>query len=257
MAERLRRPITIQPPGFSGSFLKWLGFALVCCGSLGAMIRWAVLKMDTLSGQALADALSPEGGMMLPASVSVIGGLAATLAIPIYAKLLAVGLRHTSDRKKYLLRLGVLALVSEIPYDLCTTGRLFDFTEQNPVWALLMAALALTVISEWEMNGRKAGVGLTAAMLLVALLWAMLLRTRGAVAALLILLSALFFLTRGEGWLPTVGGVVLSFLQPPAPFAMIFVFWYDGTPTALNKKLFYILYPAQLLAFGLLGLILR
>jgi len=247
--------MTFQPPGFSGNALKWLGFVLLCCGSLGAVLRREVLHMG--SGQAdLSQALSPEGGMMVPATVAVIGALLATLAIPIYAKLLAVGIQYTQDRKKYLLRLGVLALLSEIPYDLCMAGKALDFSEQNPLWALFLAAIALTVISEWKMNGREAGWGVKGAMLLAALLWAMLLRTRGAVAVMLILLSALFFLTKGRGLLPVVGGVALSFLQPPAPIAMIFVYWYDGSPTTFDRRLFYLLYPAQFLAFWLLGLLL-
>lgn len=40
------------------------------------------------------------------------------MAFPLYAFLIAEGCRHTRSRERYLLRLGLLALVSEIPFDL-------------------------------------------------------------------------------------------------------------------------------------------
>ena len=43
------------------------------------------------------------------------------LAWPIFAYLLAEGFRHTKDPNRFLLRLGVLALISQIPYSIAIT----------------------------------------------------------------------------------------------------------------------------------------
>ena len=40
------------------------------------------------------------------------------LAFPLFAFLIAEGYKHTTNIRKYLLRLGLFAFISEIPYDL-------------------------------------------------------------------------------------------------------------------------------------------
>ena len=63
------------------------------------------------------------------------------LAFPIFAFLLVEGYRHTSDIRKYFIRLFLFALISEVPFDLVTTGRLFDMQKQNIFFTLAAAPL--------------------------------------------------------------------------------------------------------------------
>ena len=53
------------------------------------------------------------------------------IAFPIFAYLIAEGFVHTGDVKKYLLRLGIFAILSEIPYDLVISGNVLDLEQQN------------------------------------------------------------------------------------------------------------------------------
>lgn len=63
------------------------------------------------------------------------------LAFPIYAYALVQGHVHTSNRLKYGIRLFIIALVSQLPYELA-----FDTTRFNVVGTLLIAALVLNIL---------------------------------------------------------------------------------------------------------------
>ena len=65
------------------------------------------------------------------------------LAMPVFAFCVAEGLAHTRDRGRYLLRMGAVGLISEIPYDLMTKGKVPDLGHQNILLTFFAAILAL------------------------------------------------------------------------------------------------------------------
>ena len=74
--------------------------------------------------------------------------MASWFAIPIYAWLLVRGFRETHNRVAYGVQLLLLALICEVPYDLATSGKTFDFNSQNPVFGLFIAFVVLAAL-EW------------------------------------------------------------------------------------------------------------
>ena len=72
------------------------------------------------------------------------------LASPIFAFLLVEGFFHTRDLRRYVLRLLLLALLSEIPFDLAISGLLIDLGYQNVLWTFCIAAAAL-----WAMEALR------------------------------------------------------------------------------------------------------
>lgn len=53
------------------------------------------------------------------------------LSMPIYAFLLVQGYMHTRNFNRYALRMGIFALLSEVPYDLLFQGTWLEFQRQN------------------------------------------------------------------------------------------------------------------------------
>ena len=60
------------------------------------------------------------------------------LAFPIFAFLIVEGYSHTSNLKRYALRLLVFALISEIPFNLMIGSRIFFPFHQNVLWTFLI-----------------------------------------------------------------------------------------------------------------------
>ena len=69
------------------------------------------------------------------------------IAFPLYCFLLAQGFLHTKDVRAYGRRLLLFAILSEIPFDSLIFGRLSSPVEQNVLFSLLFALMALVSCS--------------------------------------------------------------------------------------------------------------
>lgn len=237
----------------SGRALQWIGSVLVCLSSFSAAIlQRGVLELDREGAmEAVSEAMKPGGTAMGWATGAVLCSLLSTLAIPIFAKLLCESWERAAAPGRYLAGLAVCAAVSEIPYDFAMNGELADWSVQDPVWGLLLAAVMLEITRRWTMQSAAGNIAFRTAVVCAALLWALLLRVQ--LGTVMVLLAALFRFGKGRPALTIAGGVLLTLVQFPAPVGMLFVYWFDGEEQMGGGKLPAALYPAQLLAFGLLA----
>ena len=65
------------------------------------------------------------------------------LAFPIFAFMIVEGYFHTRSVKKYMLRMLIFAVLSEIPFNLMAGGRIFYPIHQNVLWTFLIALVMI------------------------------------------------------------------------------------------------------------------
>lgn len=190
------------------------------------------------------------------------------LAMPIFSFFIAEGFSHTRDKKKYLCRLGIFALISEIPFDLAFEGRV-GLGHQNIMLSFFLAVVAL-MLYDWIQGGTKseenhASIGKTVlGVIAVAAIAALSLLLRADYTIFAVIAVFLFYvlrqkhplvrtgvgvaflaLTRTVGYYCTTG---LSFI----PLAM-----YNGKKGKGLKWLFYGFYPGHLLLLAAIKHIMR
>ncbi len=125
---------------------------------------------------------------------------AGRLAFPLFAFMTAEGFRKTGSVKRYARRLLVLALMSEIPFDLMYGGTVFYPFHQNVIWTFLIALLCMQAISAARRRGK---MPLTVLVCLLAaalgyLAGRLLMTDYGGEGVLTVLL---FYLFPGKTWL--------------------------------------------------------
>lgn len=183
------------------------------------------------------------------------------LAFPLYCFLLVQGYGHTRDLRAYARRLLLLALLSEVPFDLLIFGRPACFAEQNALFSLLLGLLALSLAD--ALRARPGPCLLAQAAVLLAAMasrvsygWlgpALCLcfhflrgsRLRqAACACVLLLVYTLSLLLSGveRGW------ALISLFALLAPPLLLLYNGRRGPRVPLLTALFYAAYPLHLLA---------
>ena len=190
------------------------------------------------------------------------------LAMPIFSFCIAEGFAHTRDRKKYLLRMGLFAQISEIPFDLAFEGRL-GFSHQNIMLTFFLSILALMLYD--RIRGGKDGaakqippgrtlLGVLAVAAFAVL--AFLLRADYTVFAVIAVF--LFYALRQKH--PLIrSGVGVAFLSLTRTigyycatgFSFIPLALYNGKKGKGLKWLFYVFYPGHLLLLAGIKALLR
>lgn len=73
-----------------------------------------------------------------------IGRMIGRIAFPIFCFQIVEGVRYTKNWKRYMARLALLALISEIPFDLALKNFQIDMSSQNVFFTLLFGMMIVT-----------------------------------------------------------------------------------------------------------------
>ncbi len=224
--------------GLTGSTLKLIAIVTMFIDHIGAFLIEPILfRANPYMTKPILWGLTLPQLRTLDTALRLIG----RLAFPLFTFLLVEGFLHTRSKKKYLIRLSLFALISEIPFDLARSHVMFDFTYQNVFFTL---ALGLAVLWAMQHYTEKA--------------WKWLIPIAGMLIAT--------FLKTDYSWygiglivihefardLKIRGQVILALwlsAQYTAVFALLPIHFYNGQRGWSLRYLFYWFYPVHLLFF--------
>lgn len=194
--------------------------------------------------------------------MSVIMHAIGRITFPVMVFLLVEGFCNTRNLKKYILRMAAFALISEIPFDLCVSGKVFAargsfaFSYLNNVFfTLTLSLIAMWVLQYCFIKSKPLILGVLAA---AALAFAA--QLIGCDYSLFgVICACIMYLLRTNRIKEyTVGTLVLcckSVRELPAFLALPLIAGYNGRRGLNMKYFFYIYYPVHLLIIWLIKLI--
>ncbi len=187
------------------------------------------------------------------------------IAFPIFIFLLVEGYTHTKSLSRYLMRLGIFCLVSEIPFDLAFYNRPFYTGNQNIFLTLLIGLAAITGIRKIrDAEGRKPleyprqkkqilrkvfAFFLESIIIAIAFFLAHVLHADYDIPGVAAILVAYRFRNLREGSMIAACLTLLfsSTSEIFGLFSLIPIYFYNGTRGRQAKYFFYAFYPVHLL----------
>lgn len=200
--------------------------------------------------------------------------LVGRIAFPIFAFLIYEGFMHTSNCKRYLLRVGICALLAEIPFNLVVTGApmihgwtdvktSFFFPQyQNTVFTLFLGLLMLYGMKKFEAteittkSAMKQWLG-QLLCILVACVLSVVARLDYSYIGILFI-AVLYFFRNSKIMQLVFGCIIFLSTNIASLLAFVPIGMYNGQ-NIRNKKFqyfFYIFYPAHLLVLYLITLVM-
>ena len=165
------------------------------------------------------------------------------ISFPIYCFLIGEGLRHTRNQIKYLLRLLIFAIISEIPFNLMVRGSLLCAEYQNVFFTLFLGALAIYFYRNIKNNLLKA------ILMLAALGVSVIFKADYGTAGMAVIVVLYFLrehpIVQAIAGYPLFGGGIYAIA------AFIPISMYNGQRGFIKhpvlKYAFYFFYPAHML----------
>lgn len=210
----------------------------------------------------LIDHIAASGLVPTDSFINFIMRCIGRISFPIFIFLMVEGFHHTRDVKKYMIRLGAFALLSEIPFDLAFYGKVLDGSHQNIFFTLFLGLSLITLMSMVEKKFKKRIIIsnlLDGLLTIVFCVIAAVLRTDYGYGGILLIVA--FYLFRGSKLMLFLSVLIISYtvfgyINVLEVLAIIPIAFYNGQKGKNIKYLFYIFYPAHLLILYLINLLI-
>jgi peptidoglycan/LPS O-acetylase OafA/YrhL len=197
------------------------------------------------------------------------------LAYPIFVYLLAEGFRHTKAREKFLLRLLVFAIISEIPYDLAMGNDINFIANTNIFYTLFLGGMAICLFERMKEKRSWQTMAVITAILPTAILAEILSVDYGGMGVLFIFAMYAIIPTKPRllaftafalsQFIPLVVAYFMEIKIPPKYFVLIIfalatiplIILYNGQRGVKAKWLFYAAYPVHLAVLAIIAMMIN
>ncbi len=175
------------------------------------------------------------------------------ISFPIFCFLIVEGYFHTKDIKKYMFRLAVFGIMSEVPFDLAVGSFDGDYMgHQNVFFTLLLGLMVV-----WLIDNNKNNMIMHCLAIWIGCVAAVLLKTDYSCFGVIQIIMFYYF---RNVRLYRIAGIILINMfmgQPAGAASLFFTENYNGRRGINLKYLMYAFYPAHLLIIGIVAELMR
>lgn len=244
--------------GLNRNGLRTWAMLIAIAGLIGrGVIQNHLMGLAGMNNTELLAMLDGNPNMMVLATAALVLQVVETCAVPMFALLLAEGFIHTSSYKNYVLRVAGCALLSEIPFDLLMSGKIFDLSRQNPVFGMVLGLVVLFFFRYYE-GKSLLKVLIRILVVLLAMIWCNMLHIDMGTALVLVVWPMYVFREKPmyrnlmAASMAIVSSLTSAFFVM-APMGCLMLHLYNGEKADVepNKVLTYLAYPVIVLVLAL------
>lgn len=180
------------------------------------------------------------------------------IAFPIFIFLLVEGFFKTRNRWKYLGTLLLFGVISEVPFDMFTTGTFFE-----PNWNNIMFTLALVLVSIWIVDVLKRKMAKLPKILWYFVSFLIVIIMCFIASSLsvdydyhAILIGYIYYIFHEKQFWTIPFNFLSMYKEPWALLGFGLCFTYNGERGRQNKIVNYLFYPVHLLILGMIRMYL-
>lgn len=216
--------------GISAAVLKWIAVATMVIDHFAVAVYWQM----------------PGSSYEVYYVLRKVG----RLAFPIYCFLLVEGFFHTRNVGKYLRNCFLFALISEIPFNMAIFGSFLYPQGQNVYFTLCIGLGALIMLERYRARYEVRYVLLRLLVIVMAAYIGEVMDVDYHAQGVLFIIM-FYYIRDMQEWIRNTAVICAFAYEVTAPLAVIPIHFYDGERGRQHKYLFYAIYPAHLLLFGL------
>lgn len=197
-----------------------------------------------------------NGGILY--GISNLFDILGRIAFPIFIFLQVEGFFKTRNRGKYLRTLLLFGVISEVPFDMFTTGSFFE-----PNWNNIMFTLAMVLVTLWSIDVLKEkmhklpkALWYAVSFLILAIMCFAAMNLGVDYEYHAILIGYFFYLFHEKPILAIPFSFLAMYKEVWALLGFALTLTYNGKRGKQNKLFNYLFYPVHLLILGLLRMAL-